>query len=334
VRAIVQEGYGSPDVLRLREIERPAIADDEVLVRVHAASVHPDVWHLMTGRPYFLRLAAGLRRPRKRVPGTDVAGRVEAAGARVTRFAPGDEVFGEIVRGYQWDNGGAFAEYAAAPERTLAAKPAGLTFEQAAAVPTSALIAFRTVREEGALRPGQRVLVNGAGGGVGTFAVQIAKAHGAHVTAVDCAAKLDMLRSIGADRAIDYEREDFARVGERYDLIVDVPGNRSLADCRRALTRDGTYVLVGHDGYGRTRGRWLGSMGRFLAALALSTFVSQRMWPRAPFRVDDRIGAVAELIAAGKLAPVVDRTFPLAELPDAMRYLQEGRALGKVVVTI
>jgi NADPH:quinone reductase-like Zn-dependent oxidoreductase len=335
MRAVVQDSYGSPDDLALREIERPVAGDGEVLVRVHAASVHPDVWHVVCGRPYFLRVSgAGLRRPRNRVPGTDMAGRVEAVGRKVTRFEPGDDVFGEIVRGHQWHNGGAFAEYAAVRADALARKPANLTFEQAAAVPTSGLIALQGIRAQGRVRAGQKVLVNGAGGGVGAFAVQLAKAYGAHVTAVDAASKLDMLRSIGADRVLDYAREDFTRDGERYDVILDVPGNRSIADCRRALTAKGTYVLIGHDGFGSTAGRWLGSVGRFARLLVVAPFVSQRLVPREAKEPQDRLQALVELIEARKLTPVVDRTFPLSEVPAAIRHLRDGSPCGKVVITV
>src|SRR5215211_6454938 len=245
MKAIVQVKYGPPaDVLQLGDVDEPAIKDDEVLVRVHAASVHPDVWHVVRGLPYVLRLTgAGPLRPKKRIPGTDMAGRVEAVGMQVTRFGPGDEVFGESVRGYQWQNGGAYAEYASVPEEALAPKPANVTFEQAASVPTSGLIALHNLPNEGLLQAGQSVLINGAGGGVGTLAVQIAKAYGASVTGVDSAGKLEMVRSLGADRVIDYAREDFTRSAERYDLIFDIPGNRPFAECRRALAPEGKYVL-------------------------------------------------------------------------------------------
>ena len=230
MKAIVQDTYGSPDVLELRDIDRPVVEDDEVLVRVRAASVHPDVWHVLTGLPYVLRvMGAGLRKPKNPVPGTDLAGVIESVGKNVTRFGPGDEVFGETLKGMQWINGGAYAEYATAPEDALALKPANVTFEQAAAVPTSALIALPSLRAGGEIQAGQRVLVNGAGGGVGAIAVQLAKAFGADVTGVDCTSKLDMVRSIGADQVIDYTQEDFTRRGERYDLIFDIPGNHSLS---------------------------------------------------------------------------------------------------------
>ncbi|MBM3941094.1 MAG: NAD(P)-dependent alcohol dehydrogenase [SAR202 cluster bacterium] len=335
MKAIVQDRYGSTDVLRLDEIDRAAVGGGDVLVRVRAASMHPDVWHVLRGRPYLLRLmGAGLRRPANRVPGTDVAGIVEEVGKRVTRFRPGDAVFGECVRGHQWHNGGAYAEFVAVREAALEPKPAGLTFEEAAAVPTSGLIALRSLRDEGGLRAGQRVLINGAGGGVGTFAVQIAKALGATVTAVDRAEKLEMLRSIGADRVIDHAREDFTQSGDRHDVLLDIPGNRSLADCRRALEPKGTYVLVGHDGFGRSGNRWIGGVSRFLRVLAVAPFVSQRMVPRRAAPAGAPLATLRELIEAGKVRPVVDRTFPLREVPEAIHYMEQGRALGKIVITV
>ena len=256
MQAIVQDRYGPfEEVLRLEEVDRPQVADDEVLIRVRAASVHPDVWQVVTGHPAVLRLmGAGIRRPKQRIPGTDVAGIIESVGARVTRFEVGDAVFGEIVDGHQWHNGGAFAEYVAAPVTKLASKPAQVSFEQAATVPSSGLIALQGVCEQGHVEAGQRVLVNGAGGGVGSFAVQIAKAHGAHVTAVDRTDKLETLRSIGADEVIDFTQQDYTTRGERYDLIVDIPGNRSLKELKRALEPDGLYVLIGHELYGSSRG--------------------------------------------------------------------------------
>jgi NADPH:quinone reductase-like Zn-dependent oxidoreductase len=336
VKAIVQARYGSADVLELRDVAAPAPGPDDVLVRVRAASVHPDVWHVLHGRPYVLRImGAGLRRPRQPIPGTDVAGTVESAGASVTRFRPGDEVFGETVKGYQWHNGGAFAEYAAIPAEALAAKPARLTFEQAAAVPTSALIALHNLRGRSEVRPGQRVLINGAGGGVGIFALQIAKARGADVTAVDAGAKLDTLRSVGADRVIDHTQQDFTQAGDRYDLIVDIPGNRPFSACRRVLAPDGTYVLIGHDGYGTTAGRWLGSLGTFARLLIRTPFV--RQLPKPEFSTPSKresMAVLAQLIEEGRLTPVVDRTFPLAEAAAAIRYLESGQAQGKVVIAL
>ena len=336
MKAIVQDKYGSSDdVLQLREIDKPVAGDDEVLVRVLAASVHPDVWHVLTGLPYVLRMmGAGLRRPKNPVPGTDVAGLVESVGKNVTRFQPGDEVFGETIRGHQWANGGAYAEYATAPECTLALKPANVTFEQAAAVPTSAIIALPTLRGEAKIQAGQRVLVNGAGGGVGSVAVQLAKALGANVTGVDNMAKLDMVRSIGADQVIDYTQEDFTRRGERYDLIFDIPGNHSLADCRRALTPGGTYVLIGHDNYGKGMRRWVGLLPRMFKLMAMSPFVSQLRAMR--FSMPDKKESMAllkEFLEAGKFTPVIDRTYPLNEVPEAMRYLQGGLARGRIIIT-
>lgn len=337
MKAIVQSVYGPPDeVLALREIDRPSVGDGDVLVRVHAASLHPDVWHAVQGVPYVLRImGSGLRKPKNPVPGIDVAGHVEAVGTKVTRFRPGDEVFGEIVAGNQWRNGGAYAEFAAAPEGTLAFKPAGLTFEQAAAVPTSALIAHRALRGEGRIQAGQKVLINGAGGGVGTFAVQIAKAYGTDVTAVDSAGKLDMLRSIGADRVIDYAREDFTRSGERYDLILDIASNRSWPDCRRALTPEGSYVLIGHDHFGASNNRWIGTMGRFLKLLMLSPF--DRRIPGVRSFKDpeaDPLAIVIGMIDAGAITPVVDSTYPLSEVREAIHHMEAGQALGKIVITV
>ena len=337
MKAIVQDKYGSPnEVLHLREIERPAVGDDEVLVRVRAASVHPDVWHVLTGLPYVLRMmGAGLRKPKKPVPGTDVAGLVESVGKNVTRFQPGDEVFGETIRGHQWTNGGAYAEYATAPEYALALKPANVTFEQAAAVPTSAIIALPALRGEGKIQAGQKVLVNGAGGGVGSVAVQLAKAFGANVTGVDNTAKLDMVRSIGADQVIDYTQEDFTRRAERYDLIFDIPGNHSLSDCKRALTAGGTYVLIGHDNYGNGMRRWVGLLPRMFKLMALSPFV--RQLPDVRISMPGKTESMAllkELLESGKLTPHIDKTYPLSEVPEAIRYLQGGHAKGKVIITV
>ena len=335
MKAIVQNGYGSADVLELREIEEPVAADDEVVVRVRASSVHADVWHVMRGLPYVLRImGAGLRTPRDRVPGTDLAGHVESIGRDVTRFRPGDEVFGQALGANLWRNGGAYAEYASAPEARLEAKPADLTFEQAAAVPTSGAIAVQGVRDEGRIRPGQRVVINGAGGAVGTFAVQLAKANGAHVTAVDATGKLDMLRSIGADRVIDYTREDFTRGGEHFDLVLDIVGNHPWSACRRALTPDGTYVLIGHDQFGKSGHRWFGSLGRFFTLLVVSPFATQLHPFRGARDPGDRLVVLKELIDAGKVSPVIDRTFPLSEVPEAIRYLETGQARGKVVISV
>jgi NADPH:quinone reductase-like Zn-dependent oxidoreductase len=335
MKAIVQDRYGSPDFLELREVDELVAGDDQVLVRVRAASLHADVWHVLRGRPYVLRImGAGLRKPKDRVPGTDLAGRVESVGTKVTRFRPGDEVFGQSLAVNLWRNGGAFAEYAAVPEARFERKPAGLTFDQAAAVPTSGSIAMQGVRDEGRVQAGQRVLINGAGGAVGTFAVQLAKAYGADVTGVDVTGKLDVLRSIGADRVIDYTREDFTQSSQRYDVIIDLPGNHPWSDLRRALTPEGTYVLIGHDQYGSAGHRWFGSLGRFAKLLVISPFVSQLHPFRGTKDPGDRLVVLKQLIEAGKLMPVIDRTFPLSEVPEAIRYLESGQAVGKVVITV
>ena len=335
MKAIVQDRYGSPDVLELRDIDQPLAADDEVLVRVRAASVHADVWHAMKGVPYVLRvMGSGLRAPKHRVPGTDLAGLVESVGTNVTRFRPGDEVFGQSLLANLWRNGGALAEYAAVPQAMLERKPARLTFEQAAAVPTSGSLAVQHVRDEGRTQSGQTVLVNGAGGAVGTFAVQLAKAYGANVTGVDAPEKLDVLRSIGADQVLDYTQDDFTRRDERYDFILDIVGNHPWSECRRALTPDGTYVLSGFDQYGRSGHRWFGSLGRFAKLIVISPFVSHLHPFRGTKDPGDRLVVLKELIEAGKLTPVIDRTFPLSEAAEAIRYLESGRARGKVVITV
>jgi NADPH:quinone reductase-like Zn-dependent oxidoreductase len=300
MKAIVQNRYGSADVLELREVDDPVVRDDQLLVRVRAASVHADVWHVMRGVPYVLRImGAGVRRPKNLVPGTDLAGHVESIGPNVTRFQPGDEVFGQSLVANLWRHGGAFAEYAAAPESRFELKPAGLTFEQAAAVPTSGSLAVQGVRDEGRIQPGQAVLINGAAGAVGSFAVQLAKAYGANVTAVDAAAKLDMLRSTGADRVVDYSKEDFTRRGERYDVILDIVGNHPWPEVRRALTPVGTYVLIGHDQYGAAGQRWFGSLGRFAKLIMMSPFVRQLHPFRGAKDPGDRLVILKELIEDG-----------------------------------
>jgi NADPH:quinone reductase-like Zn-dependent oxidoreductase len=337
MKAIVQENYGSPlDILNLKDIDKPVLKDDEVRVQVRAASVHPDVWHVVRGLPYVLRLmGAGLLRPKNSVPGTDVAGHVESVGKIVTQFQQGDEVFGETIKGHQWTNGGAHAEYVSVPENSLALKPANITFDQAAAVPTSGLIALQNLPNEGRLHLGQRVLVNGAGGGVGTIAVQLAKAYGANVTGVDDTTKLEMVRSIGADHLIDYTQEDFTESGERYDLIFDIPENHPFSACRRVLAPNGNYVLIGHDIFGQGAGRWFGSIPRVLKLVALSPFVSQLPTPN--FSMPDKKNQMAvlkDLLEAGKITPIIDRTYPLAEVPEAIGYLEEGHARGKVIITV
>jgi NADPH:quinone reductase-like Zn-dependent oxidoreductase len=335
VRAIVHLEYGSADDLELREVPRPAPRQDEVLVRVHAASMHADIWHVVTGRPYFLRLmGAGFLSPGGKIPGTDLAGVVEAVGAGVTRFKAGDAVFGECVRGHQWLHGGAYAEYAAVPESALAPKPPGLGFEQAAALPTSAFIAYQAVFDEGKLQAGEKVLVNGAAGGVGLIAVQLAKAHGAHVTGVDGPDRLELLRSVGVDRVLDYTIQDYTAGAERYDLIVDVPGKQPLSRCLQVLTPRGRYVFIGHDHFGAAGGRWLGSLGRILRLTLLLLLKGRR--PRLPTFSGPqvRLAALVRLADEGKLKVLVHRVFPLSEVPAALRYLQEGRARGKVVIQV
>jgi NADPH:quinone reductase-like Zn-dependent oxidoreductase len=337
MKAIVQDRYGPPDALAFREIDVPEIGDGEVLVRVRATSVHPDVWHMVRGLPYVLRLmGGGLRRPKQPVPGTDVAGQVAAVGRQVDRFQPGDEVFGETVRGYTWTNGGAFAEYVAAEPEALALKPATVTFEHAAAVPSSGLIALHNLRGWAQPQPGQRVLVNGAGGGVGVFAVQLARAYGAHVTGVDHPDKLDLVRSVGADRLIDYTKEDFTRGGGRYDLIFDIPGNHPYAQCRRALTPQGRYVLIGHDLFGGRGRRVLGrGLPAFAGLMLISLFTNHL--PKPNFSLPPKQESMAELkelLGTGKLAPVIDRTYPLRQVPEAIRYLETGQVRGKVVITV
>ncbi|MFE7778283.1 NAD(P)-dependent alcohol dehydrogenase [Streptomyces sp. NPDC057445] len=323
MKAIVHDTYGSSDVLELRDIDKPAVRDGDVLVRVHAAAVDAGVRHLMTGLPLLLRLMGyGLRAPKVPVRGREVAGRVEAVGATVTRFRPGDEVFGFCD--------GAFAEYVSAPEDRFAAKPAGLTPEQAAAVPISAVTALQALRDAGQVRPGQKVLVIGAAGGVGTFAVQLAKAYGAEVTGVCSTTKTDLVRSIGADDVIDYTREDFADGARRYDLILDAAGNRSLSHLRRALTRRGTLVIVGGEG----GGRWLGGTDRVLRAVMLSPFVSHRLRGLFSAERGEDLETLRELIEAGKVAPVIDRTYPLSGVPEAMRHLEKNHARGKVVIVV
>ena len=329
MRAIVQDSYGALDELALREVERPTPAEDEVLIRVRAASVHPDVWHVVAGRPAVLRLmGSGVRRPKVRVPGTDVAGVVASVGGAVTRFRPGDEVFAETIRGVQWRNGGAFAEYATAPEVGVALKPSRVSFEEAAAVPTAGLIALNNLPER-RVPPGHRVLVNGAAGGVGAIAVQLAKAYGAHVTGVDHARKLAMVSALGADRVIDYTSEDYTRGSDQWDLIFDVPGNHSFEANRQALVPGGAYVLIGHDAFGATGHHWLGSIPRILGLVVRSAVVPELRG--GSFASPDKralMATLTQLLEAGKLRIVVDRTFPLSQASEALRYLASGQASG------
>jgi NADPH:quinone reductase-like Zn-dependent oxidoreductase len=323
--SIVQDEYGSApeDVLRLAEIAKPTIGDDEIRVRVRAASVDRGTWHVMSGLPYPIRIAGfGVRRPKATNPGRSVAGSVESVGTNVTEFKPGDEVYGTCD--------GAFAEYAVTRAGRLAPKPANLSFEQAAAVPISALTALQAVRDQAELQAGQKVLIIGASGGVGTFAVQIAKAYGAEVTGVCSTAKVELVRSLGADHVIDYTREDFLDRERRYDAILDIGGNSRLSRLRRALTPRGRLVIVG----GETDGRWLGGTDRQIRALLLSPFVSQKLGTFVSSENSTDLIALREVIEAGKLVPAIDRTYALSETPAAVRHVQDGRARGKVVITV
>jgi NADPH:quinone reductase-like Zn-dependent oxidoreductase len=323
MRAVVQDRYGTAEVLRLSRVARPAFTDDEVLVRVHAAGLDRGTWHLMTGKPYLMRVAGlGMRGPKDRVPGRDLAGTITAVGSSVTDFAVGDEVYGA--------GRGSFAEYAAVRADKLALKPKSLTFEQAAVVPISAGTALQALTDHGHLEAGQRVLVIGASGGVGSYAVQIAKALGAEVTGVASTAKLDLVRSLGADHVVDYTREDFAATGHRYDLILDIAGNPELRRLRRALTPTGTAVIVG----GEDGGDLTGGMNRTLRALALSPFISQRF---ANFINKERasdLDRLNTLIDSGGISPSIDRTFPLEHVPDAMRQLAAHQVRGKIAITV
>lgn len=321
MKAIVQEGYGSPEILKLKEIDKPAVSDDEVLVRVHAVGIAIGDVLIMRGEPYIARPAYGLLKPKNQVAGLEMAGQVEAVGSNVTQFQPGDEVFG-------WCNG-AFAEYVAVSEEALAHKPENTTPEQAAAVPISAFAALQAVRDVGEIEPRQKVLITGASGAVGTYAVQIAKRFGAEVTGVCSTRNVEMVRSTGADHVIDYTKESITGSGQRYDLIVDIAGNRSLSDLRRALTPKGTLVVVGSSG-----GPWLMGFGRTIRALMMSPFVSQRL--RALFSVGKRedLETLKAFIEAGKVTPVIDRTYPLSETSEAFRYIGERHTQGKTVITI
>ena len=325
MKAVVQDAYGSAAVLQTRDIDKPEIGDDEVLVRVRAAGMNPGDWAIMGGLPYIARPVYGLRKPKYAVRGTDVAGTVEAVGAGVTRFQPGEEVFG-------WCGGlgGAFAEYAPVSEDSLEPKPADLTFEQAAAVPMAGLVALQALRDHGGVRAGQKVLINGASGGVGTFAVQIAKALGAEVTGVCSTRNVGMVRSIGADHVIDYTQEDFTRKDRRYDFILDNVANRSLSDLRRALTPAGTLVPNG----GGFDNHWFAGGGRVIGAHVLNRFVSHTLRPfLVSPKVEDLV-ALKELIEAGKVMPVIERTYPLDETPEAIGHVGGGHTRGKIAVTV
>ena len=322
MKAIVYREYGPADVLRCEEVEKPVPRAGEVLIRVRAASVNPVDWHFMRGEPYFVRLMTGLRKPKIATLGVDVAGEVEAVGSGVTEFKAGDAVFGGCFA--------AFAEYVRAPAAWLALKPANVPFEHAAAAPAAAYTALQGLRDHGRIAPGQRVLINGAAGGVGTFAVQMAKAFGAHVTGVCSTANVEMVRSIGADRVIDYTREDFTSDGSRYDLVLDCVANRSLTALRRLLTPRGRYI-----GIGAPAGRWMfGAIGRAVIAMVLSAVTRKKMIMVLAKPRGRDVAAAGELMAAGKLTPVIDRRVALSEVPEAVRYVERGHARGKVVVVV
>ena len=322
MKAIIYHQYGSPDVLQLQDMDKPVVRDDAVLVRIRAAAANPYDWHFMRGEPYFMRLFIGLRTPKANGLGVDFAGQVEAVGKDVTQFHPGDEVFGVC--------NGAFAEYLCTPENELALKPTNLTFEQAAAVPLAAVTALQGLRDTGQLQPEQKVLIIGASGGVGTFAVQIAKVFGAHVTGVCSTRNLELVRSLGADHVIDYTQEDFTQSGQKYALIFQLAGTRSPSHCRRALTSKGRLVLSSGD----SDGRWIGPIDRLIKAAALSPFVSQTLSSLNTKRSKKDLPYLTELIEAGKVTPVIDRTHSLGEVPEALRYLEQGHARGKVVITV
>ncbi len=325
MKTMVQDEYGSPDVLELRDIEKPEVGNDEVLVHVHAAGVNPADWAITSGLPYVARPVYGLRKPKNAVRGTDVAGTVEAVGTGVRRFRSGDEVFG-------WCGGlgGAFAEYASVSEDSLALKPANLSFEQAAAVPMAGIVALQALRDHGHVRAGQKVLINGASGGIGTFAVQIAKVLGAEVTGVCSTRNVDMVRSIGADHVIDYTQEDFTHKDQRYDFILDNVANHSLSDLRGALTPRGTLVPNG----GGFDNHWFASGGRVIGARVLDRFVDHRLRTFLVSPNSEDLVFLKELIEAGKVTPVIDRAYPLSETPEAIGHVGEGHARGKIAITV
>ena len=322
MKAIFYDRYGPPDVLELREIDRPALAPDRVLIRVHTTSVNPVDWHYMRGEPYLVRISEGARKPKTNVPGVDLAGRVEAVGDSVSQFKPGDEVFGA--------GSGTFAEYALAKETNLVPKPVGVSYEQGGVVAVAGCTAVQALRDHGRLQAGQRVLINGAAGGVGTFAVQISKALGAEVTGVCSSRNVEMVRSIGADAVVDYAQQDFTRAGQRYDLILDAVGNHSIRSIRGSLTPSGTAVFVGGGG----SGRWLGPMVGPLKAMVLDRFVRQRLVSMLAKIAKDDLAFISDLMLSGQLTPVIGRTFTLSEAADAVRYLEAGHARGKANITI
>jgi NADPH:quinone reductase-like Zn-dependent oxidoreductase len=322
MKAIVYCDYGSPDVLKLEDIETPVPNEDQLLIKVRAASVNPYDWHFMRGEPRIMRMEFGLRKPKSTRLGVDYAGTVESVGRNVTQFKPGDEVFGAKT--------GAFAEYVCVlADRAVVLKPANVTFEQAASVPIAGVTALQAVRDKGKLQPGQKVLINGASGGVGTFAVQIAKTFGANVTGVCSMRNVDMVRSIGADQVIDYIKEDFTKNGQLYDVVLDMVGNRSLSECRRVLNPKGKYIMVGG-----VSGRWIAPMDRAIRASLLSWFVSQEMTMMLAKQSKQDLTILGDLMQAGKVTAVIDRRYKLSEVPEAIRYLEEGHARGKVVIAL
>jgi len=321
MKAIVYQEYGPPEVLRYADVDPPTVGDEDVLIRVRAASLNPLDWHLMRGTPFVMRFRSGLKMPNKTQLGVDVAGRVEAIGRLVTRFKPGDEVFGSCE--------GAFAEFACARESGLVAKPKNVTFEQAAAVPVAGLTALQGLRDKGRLQHGQSVLINGAAGGVGTMAMQLARTMGARVTGVCSARNVDLIRSLGAEQVINYGKADFTRIGEHYDVVFDTIGNYSLIACREVLQPEGTCVIVG----GRS-GRWVAPLGRVVAAEILSRIVRQKFVAFLAQSRPEDLATLADLMASGKLTPVIDRRYRLAEVPSAIGYLEQGHARGKVVIAI
>jgi NADPH:quinone reductase-like Zn-dependent oxidoreductase len=322
MKAIVCTKYGPPEVLKLEEVAKPTPKDNEVLVKIHAASINSWDWGLLRGTPFMNRLVFGVLKPKTKILGCDIAGRVEAVGRNVKQFQPGDEVFGDIS-GCGW---GGFAEYVCASENALALKSAGMTFEQAAAVPQAGLLALQGLRDKGHIQKGQKVLINGAGGGAGTFAVQIAKSYGAEVTGVDSTGKLDMLRSIGADHVIDYTQEDFTKKGQHYDLVLDVVTYRSIFDYKRVLSPKGIYVMLGG-----------GSWARVYQAMFLGPWISMTGSKKMGIlmhKPNKGLAFMKELLEAGKVVPVIDKRYPLSKVPEALRYFGKGDAKGKVVITV
>lgn len=322
MKAVVYEIYGSPDVLKVKEVEKPTPKDNEVLIKVQAAAVNAADWRLLKGDPFVVRLMAGFLKPKNKILGADVAGQVEAVGRNVKRFQPGDEVFGDLS-GCGW---GAFAEYVCADENALALKPVNMTFEQAASVPMAAVTALQGLRDKGKVQPGQKVLINGASGGVGSFAVQIAKSFGAEVTAVCSTRNLDRARSMGADQVIDYTQEDFTQNGRHYDLIIAANGYHSISAYKRALSPQGTYVMLGGSGAQIFQGMVLGPCMSMTGRKKMGNLLAK---PNA-----QDLAFMKELLEAGKIAPVIDRCYPLSEVPEALRYLGEGHATGKVIITV